>query len=174
MISHLLKATHMNLKYSSFFILFSLLFVMEGQAQVSTRKLEAIYMYNFTKYINWQRASGEGHTIGVWEESEVAEELQANLESKGGIVVKVIKTAEEAKNCEIVYLPKTKSEKLNELMSIAGSDVLIVTEEDLAAEGASVSFVLDGSKLRFKINQGALTKAGLQASSSLLSLAILL
>lgn len=164
----------MSLKYSSLLIIVSLLFVAETQAQVSTRKLEAIYMYNFTKYINWQSGGGDSHTIGVWEESEVASELQDNLKNKGGIVVKVIKTAEEAKSCQIVYLPKTKSDQLRTLVSQAGSDVLIVTEEDLAAKGASVSFVLDGSKLRFKINQGALNKAGLQASSSLLSLAILL
>ena len=131
-------------------------------------------MYNFTKYINWQRAAGQGHTIGVWEESEVATELQDNLKNKGNIVVKMISTAAEAKACEIVYLPKTKSAQLSQLMADAGNDVLIVTEEDLAAKGASVSFVQDGSKLRFKINQGALDKAGLQASSSLLSLAILL
>ncbi len=131
-------------------------------------------MYNFTKYINWQRAAGQGHTIGVWEESEVATELQDNLKNKGNIVVKMISTAAEAKACEIVYLPKTKSAQLSQLMADAGNDVLIVTEEDLAAQGASVSFVQDGSKLRFKINQGALDKAGLQASSSLLSLAILL
>ena len=131
-------------------------------------------MYNFTKYINWQRAAGQGHTIGVWEESEVATELQDNLKNKGNIVVKMISTAAEAKACEIVYLPKTKSAQLSQLMADAGNDVLIVTEEDLADKGASVSFVQDGSKLRFKINQGALDKAGLQASSSLLSLAILL
>lgn len=166
----------MNYKYYSFLLLICLVFTIEGQAQaqVPTRKLEAIYMYNFTKYINWQRAGGQGHTIGVWEESEVATELQDNLKNKGGIVVKMISTAAEVKECEIVYLPKTKSAQLSQLMTAAGSDVLIVTEEDLAAKGASVSFVQDGSKLRFKINQGALDKAGLQASSSLLSLAILL
>ena len=164
----------MNLKYSSLLIIFSLLFFAEAQAQVSTRKLEAIYMYNFTKYINWQSGGGSGHTIGVWEESNVASELEANLKNKGGITVKVINSAAEAKQCQIVYLPKTKSAQLRELVSEAGNDVLIVTEEDLAEKGASVSFVLDGSKLRFKINQGALDKAGLQASSSLLSLAILL
>ena len=164
----------MSFKYSSLLIIISLLFFAEAQAQVSTRKLEAIYMYNFTKYINWQSGEGSGHTIGVWEESEVASELKDNLKNKGGITVKVVTTAAEAKQCQIVYLPKTKSGKLRELVSQAGSDVLIVTEEDLAEKGASVSFVLDGSKLRFKINQGALDKAGLQASSSLLSLAILL
>ena len=164
----------MTLKYTSFLFLLSLFFLTEAQAQVSTRKLEAIYMYNFTKYINWQNAGGGGHTIGVWEEGKVASELGANLKNKGNIVVKVIKSAAEAKECEIVYLPKSRSKQLSTLMAAAGSDVLIVTEEDLAAQGASVSFVLDGSKLRFKINQGALDKAGLQASSSLLSLAILL
>ncbi|MGB3777393.1 MAG: YfiR family protein, partial [Tunicatimonas sp.] len=137
----------MNVKYSSFFLVICLAFSMEGQAQVPTRKLEAIYMYNFTKYINWQRTGGQGHTIGVWEESEVATELQDNLKNKGNIVVKVISTAAEAKECEIVYLPKTKSAQLSQLMAAAGNDVLIVTEEDLAAKGASVSFVQDGSKL---------------------------
>ena len=165
----------MNLIYNKILITASLLlFFVGAQAQVSTRKLEAIYMYNFTKYINWQNTGGEGHTIGVWEEEDVASELEANLKNKGGISVKVVKTMAEAKKCEIIYLPKTKSGQLNEIMSSAGNDVLIVTEEDLASKGASVSFVLDGSKLRFKINQGALDKAGLQASSSLLSLAILL
>ncbi len=131
-------------------------------------------MYNFTKYINWQSGGSNGHVIGVWEESSVASELQENLKNKDGIEVKMINSAAEAKQCQIVYLPKTKSSQLNTLVAQAGGDVLIVTEEDLAAKGASVSFVLDGSKLRFKINQGALNKAGLQASSSLLSLAILL
>ena len=166
--------SRMNLVYSKGLLVASLLFLFAGaQAQVSTRKLEAIYMYNFTKYINWQHSAGEGHTIGVWQEQDVASELKDNLKNKGGIEVRVINTAAEAKECEIIYLPKTKSDQLNTLTATAGNDVLIVTEEDLASKGASVSFVLDGSKLRFKINQGALSKAGLQASSSLLSLAIL-
>ena len=155
-------------------VVISLFFFAETQAQVSTRKLEAIYLYNFTKYINWQKATGS-YTIGVLGDSDIAQELETNLKSKGGITVKTINNVAEGKSCEIVYLPKAKSASLADLVkTLSSQGVLIVTEDDLAAQGASVSFVLDGSKLRFKINQQALDNAGLQASSSLLSLAIVL
>ena len=161
-------------KRSTFLLVVLSLFFFETQAQVSTRKLEAIYLYNFTKYINWQKATN-AYTIGVLGDSEIAQELEANLKSKGGITVKTINSVAEGKNCEIVYLPKSKSASLSDLVrELNNQGVLIVTEDDLAAQGASVSFVLDGSKLRFKINQQALNDAGLQASSSLLSLAIVL
>ncbi|MEM8965795.1 MAG: YfiR family protein [Bacteroidota bacterium] len=143
-------------------------------AQISTRKLEAIYLYNFTKYINFPGAS-TGYVIGVLKEKDVASELQGNLKNKGEIAVKSISSSGEAKDCHIIYVPKSASSQLTALVSeLDEAGVLIVTEEDLASEGAPVSFVIDGSKLRFKINQLALKKTGLQASSSLLSLAILI
>ncbi|MEQ9442398.1 MAG: YfiR family protein [Cyclobacteriaceae bacterium] len=154
------------------FVVASLLFFSQSYAQISTRKLEAIYLYNFTKYINFPTTSG--YTIGVLQDQEITSELQENLESKGGIDVKTINTVGEAENCHIVYVPKTKSSQLTALVSkLNKAGVLIVTEEDLANQGAPVSFVIDGSKLRFKINKLALEQSGLQASSSLLSLAIL-
>ncbi|MEO0333357.1 MAG: YfiR family protein [Bacteroidota bacterium] len=145
-----------------------------ANAQISTRKLEAIYLYNFTKYINFSEAS-KGYVIGVLQGKGVANELQSNLKNKGEITVKAISSSSEAKDCHIIYVPKSASSQLTALVSeLDEAGILIVTEEDLASEGAPVSFVIDGSKLRFKINQLALKKTGLQASSSLLSLAILI
>ncbi|MEM6844750.1 MAG: YfiR family protein [Bacteroidota bacterium] len=145
-----------------------------SSAQISTRKLEAIYLYNFTKYINFPSASS-GYVIGVLQEKGVAAELQGNLKNKGEIAVKPISSAGEAKDCHIIYVPRSASSQLTALVSeLDKAGVLIVTEEDLASQGAPVSFVVDGSKLRFKINQLALKKTGLQASGSLLSLAILI
>lgn len=157
---------------------FSLLFFIESHAQISTRKLEAIYMYNFTKYINWQ-TQGNTFMIGVLNENTVAAELGDNLQSKEvkgqPIRVQNIASVAEAKNCQILYLPKSNSGQLQSILdAVKNTDVLVVAEEDLAAEGASVSFFIDGSKLRFKINKGALDKAGLQASSNLLSLAVVI
>ena len=145
-----------------------------ANAQISTRKLEAIYLYNFTKYINFPATSSE-YVIGVLHEQGIADELQGNLKNKSEIKVKTINSPSEAKACNIIYVPKSASAQLSELVTqIGGAGVLVVTEEDLASEGAPVSFIIDGSKLRFKINQLALKKTGLQASSSLLSLAILI
>ena len=157
---------------------FSLLFFIESHAQVSTRKLEAIYMYNFTKYINWQN-QGSSFVIGVLDEKKITAELNENLlnkEVKGKpIQVQNIGSVAEAKVCQILYLPKSNSGQLQSILdAVSNSDVLVVAEEDLAEQGASVSFFIDGSKLRFKINKGALDKAGLQASSNLLSLAVVI
>ena len=153
-------------------VIVGLLYCTSSYAQISTRKLEAIYLYNFTKYINFPTTSG--FKIGVLQETEIADELQNNLKSKGSIEVKMISSIGEAQNCNIIYIPRTRSSHLNELVSqVSKSGVLIVTEEDLANQGAPVSFVIDGSKLRFKINKLALEQTGLQASSSLLSLAII-
>ncbi|WKN45176.1 YfiR family protein [Tunicatimonas pelagia] len=164
-----------QVKISSLVLLaVGLLCSLHVNAQISTRKLEAIYLYNFTKYINFPAASG-GYVIGVLQEKSIANELQGNLKNKSEIAVKTISSPSEAKACNIVYVPKSASSQLAALVSqINDAGVLIVTEEDLASEGAPVSFVVDGSKLRFKINQLALKKTGLQASSSLLSLAILI
>ena len=159
--------------YGWLLFLASLFCTVQSNAQISTRKLEAIYLYNFTKYINFPTSTGK-YTIGVLQEQGVANELQSNLQSKGGVEVRSIGSVGEAQECHILYVPKAASSQLNDLVShLNNSGVLIVTEEDLAAEGAPVSFVVDGSKLRFKINKLALEQTGLQASSNLLSLAIL-
>ena len=157
---------------------FSLLFFIESRAQISTRKLEAIYMYNFTKYINWQN-EGSAFVIGVLDENKVAAELSENLQNKEvkgkPIQVQNIGSVAEAKKCQILYLPKSNSGQLQSILdAVSKTDVLVVAEEDLAAQGASVSFFIDGTKLRFKINKDALDKAGLQASSNLLSLAVVI
>lgn len=156
---------------------FSLLFFIESNAQISTRKLEAIYMYNFTKYINWQN-HGNAFTIGVLNENKVTAELSENLQNKDvkgkPIQVQNISLA-EVKKCQILYIPKVNSGQLQSILeAVQNTDVLVVAEEDLAEQGASVSFFIDGSKLKFKINKDALDKAGLQASSNLLSLAVVI
>lgn len=158
--------------YQLVLIIAAVLYSTSSSAQISNRKLEAIYLYNFTKYINFSTTSG--YKIGVLQDTEIAQELQENLKSKAGIEVEMISSVGEAQSCNIIYVPKTKSSHLSELVSqLNKSEVLIVTEEDLAKQGAPISFVIDGSKLRFKINKLALEQSGLQASTSLLSLAIL-
>lgn len=166
------------LKFLFIFFTFFYFSVQATHAQISTRKLEAIYLYNFTKYIDWHRTH-EVFVIGVLRDTHIATELSENLKGKEinntPIQFKTISSLSDATHCQILYLPKSESRDLNALLqTISNKNVLLVSEEDLAARGASVSFFTDGSKLRFKINQQALDKAGLKASSSLLGLAIVI
>lgn len=114
--------------------------VQDSHAQVSTRKLEAIYIYNFTKYIDWHNKE-EAFVIGVLKDTEIAGELTENLKgkvvNKTPIEVKTIQNISDAANCQILYLPKSGSQELNALLqTISDKNILLVAEEDLAARGA--------------------------------------
>jgi hypothetical protein len=56
--------------------------------------------------------------------------------------------------------------------ALTGASVLTVGEvEGFTETGGMINFFREGTKIRFQINQGAATSAGLKISSKLLSLA---
>lgn len=156
-----------------------LLLARPGRAQTSSYgELQSAYIYNFAKYIKWP-AEYQTFTIGVFGDADIMDQLAKTLKGKkiGGkeITLKKIGSAEESAQCHIVYLPSSKSKDLPSLLkAVNGKSVLVVTEEDLIKKGAVISFVVEDDKLRFKLNQSAMTKAGLIAAEGLLKLAIIM
>lgn len=149
-------------------------FTFASQAQVSTAKMEAVYIYNFTKYINWS-GTGSDFIIGVIGDTPMLEEFKKSLAGKTvgnkRIVVKSV-SIQDAGRCQMAYIPTTGSGSLNSVLKATnGKNVLVVTQEDLAEQGAGISFFTKSGKLKFKLNQSALKNAGLQTSSNLLSFA---
>lgn len=145
-----------------------------SQAQTNVYKLHSLFVYNFVKNIKWENV-GEEFVIGVYNNPAVMKEFNANFDNKniGGkkFNIKQISTAAEAGSCQIVYIPKTNRAKTTELINaLSGPQILVVTEEDLVTEGASISFELIESKLNFKINKSNTEEKGLKVSSSLLAL----
>ena len=113
--------------------------------------------------------------IGVIGESKMLSELEKSLTGKSvgnkRIVVKSV-SVQEAGRCQMAYVPNTSSAMLASILkATSGKNVLVVTQEDLATKGAGISFFTSNGKLKFKLNQSALQKAGLQTSNSLLSFA---
>lgn len=148
-----------------------------SEAQTSSQaELHAAYLYNFAKYIKWPQ-DPDKYTIGALSDDETMEILQNTLKEKrvGGkeIVLKRIIKVEEVIECQIVYLSESNSKKLDQVKAISKEkSVLIVTEEDLIKKGASISFVVEDDRLRFKLKKSALQDAGLIPSDGLLKLAI--
>lgn len=144
----------------------------------SYEELQAAYLYNFAKYITWP---GERSVfiIAVLGETEEMEDLQKTLKGKKvtgkEIQVRKIETLDKAEEYQIIYLFSSASKELvSVLKAISGKNVLVVTEEDLAKKGATISFVVEDDKLRFKLNESVLLKTGLKATDGLLKLAILM
>jgi hypothetical protein len=165
-----------------FFIFMTLACFEKSYAQKNdpVSKIKVVFIYNFTKYIDWPASYKEGEfVIGLFGGSELEEELVKLAESKKvrgvqDIVIKKFSKIEDIKKCHILYVGNDKIGQLNALVSSINYNTLIVTEQDGAAKkGAAINFTVIGNKQNFEINKNNLNKNGLNVSSSLLSLAIL-
>ncbi|MES2732946.1 MAG: YfiR family protein [Bacteroidota bacterium] len=150
------------------------------QAQSQDYRFHSIFMFNFTKYIQWPEDSKTGDfVIGIIGNSAITIELEklANSKTVGTqkIVIKKIKSAGEAEKCQIVFIPQNESKDFEALQqSLKNKPVLIITEKDgLVKKGSAINFVLQEGKMRFEMNLSATQSAGLKVSSQLTSLAIL-
>lgn len=144
-------------------------------AQGNIYKLHSLFMYNFTKHIQWSEV-GDTFTIGVFGSPSALKEVKANFTGKkfSGKDIRVINIVGigDANASQLVYMPKsTKSDILNMFDDADKSNTLFVSEDDLISEGFPISFIINGTKLGFKVSKKNLDKSGLKISSSLLSLA---
>lgn len=146
--------------------------VNRTQAQ-DISKYQAVFLYNFTKYIQWPDQNGT-IVIGVMGNSDVYQELLKSIKAKNikSIQVNKLESAEEARQCDLVYLAQSLSGSFNNLLTETHNHhVLIVTEdESLAEAGAAISFYFENNQLRFKINEKAVQDRNITMSSQLLAL----
>ena len=145
----------------------------------SDYKFHTVFIYNFTKYIQWPDANGSGNfVIGVVGESGITDALKgmaANKKVNGRpIEVKVFKSAAEVANCHMVYLPDNQSGELGTLRSnLASKPTLIITERSgLAKKGSDINFVMEGGRWKFEINQAAADMHKLKISQELTKFAV--
>jgi hypothetical protein len=162
-----------------FFLLFYLGFICTIAVQAQNEKFKALFMYNFTKYIEWPATQRSGDfVIGVLGNSSITAELRtiAGKQKVGtqNIVVKTFSSISEIEECNILYLPPSKSMLIGELASkLSGKPMLIISDKNgLASQGAGINYIMDGDKLKYEINKGSIEKRGLIVSNALLALGI--
>lgn len=143
-------------------------------------KFKALFMYNFTKYIEWPAVQRQGDfVIGVLGSSSITSELEtiAGKQKVGvqNIVVKTFSTVDEIENCQILYIPSSRSGLISPVVSkLSGRSTLIIADKSgMALQGAGINYVMDGDKLKYEINKKNIESKGLSVSNSLLSLGII-
>jgi YfiR/HmsC-like len=151
------------------------------RAQKLNYELVSMYVYNFTKYIEWPHdRSNPDFVVGVYGESPVTAMLNKYISGKHVgqriITVKVIHSVDEINACSIVFVPQEASAKLKDLSSqVKGKPILIVSEKfGQSKKGAGISIFLDeddDEKTKFEINKTIITNDGLIISTNLLKLA---
>lgn len=146
-----------------------------------THKLYPLFIYSFTRYIQWPEAQNKGDfEILILGDSPLFEELQTLAQTKkiGDRAIKVTKvnSLAEIKKCNILFVPENQSAKFNEILAkVSSQSILVITEVNgLGLKGSCINFIVKDGKLAFELNQSALSKQNLKATSELTRLAIMI
>lgn len=149
-----------------------------AQRQEEEADLKAVFIYNFTKYIDWPDDGNNDFVIGIIGPSAVTEPLREIARSgtvnNKKMVVRVFDDPDEIEDCRILFIPKKLPFPLSSILEKIGKGMLAVSEEEGdAQQGTAFNFVIINHKLKFEVNLKALYSKNLKASSQLLKLAIL-
>ncbi len=155
---------------------------LQSTAQQRTiQEIHSMMLYNFMKYVNWPPSAASGDfVIGVVGETKVYETLKKwyGTKSKGSqkINIKMFKSASEVTDCHVIYIGKSKSSNLADVLTkTSGKSTLIITDKlGMGKKGSGINFKTVNGKLKFELNQAAISNANLKISSQLTGMAILI
>ena len=141
---------------------------------------KAVFIYNFIDYVQWPKETSAGvFRIGILGKSPVEGPLREISKKRGAdgrkIEIDVFTAIDQVKGCSILFISGVFATRLEGVLKkLKQKSTLTISDTPvLASRGAAINFVLANGKLKFEINRRTLNEAGLQASSQLLKLAIL-
>ncbi len=156
-------------------------FAFKGFSQ--DEKYKALFIYNFTKHIEWPASAKSGDfVIGVVNDNvlydKIVEITTGKMAGAQKIVVVKFAAPEAVTKCHILFVAGNSSGAKNMpviLEKTTGQNTLLVTERPgLATKGASINFVIQEGKLKFELNKATAAEQNLKVSSYLENLAIII
>ena len=147
-----------------------------SQAQEAMAKIQSLYIYNFAKNIQWSNVSDK-YVIGVFADNATFEQLKSVLAVRKfngkSFELKKLSSSTQASSCHIVFVGQNYAGQVKKIATAADlSNTLLVSEKGQLNNGAAICFVLQNSKLKFKINEAACKASGLQVSNDLMALSV--
>lgn len=148
---------------------------------VSEYQIKAVFLYNFTKFVNWPADAGSStktsFVIGIVGEDP----FRATLENTVGeemvqhrpIVIQRFRSEESVANCNMLFIARSEKDRVKAVLEqVKGRAILTVADTPQAAEqGVMINLSLVEGSVKMEINQTAVESAGLQISAKVLSLA---
>ncbi len=161
----------------TFLFIFILLVAGFVNSIAQKERMQAAYIYQFTKLIEWCPANKSGDfVIGVIGNASIFKELNG---LKGKVVANQTITVEEyasvleMENCHIIFITNEKSSLVKEVnKKVRKNCTLVVTEKsDLTKSGASINFIEADGKILFEVNKTSIVNHLLLANNKLYAMA---
>lgn len=161
------------------YLLVVMLGLTQGISAQNSARYQALFVYNFTRYIQWPSSSSQEFVIGVLGKCDIYSELQTLTANKkvgaNNIVVKQFANASEIGKCQILFVANEASSQVPQLSALFQSkNTLIITERSgLSKKGAGICFAMEDGKQKFEISKTNVSKSGLMVNNQLLDMAII-
>ncbi len=146
-----------------------------------THEIHAAMLNDFIGNVEWPDEAEAGtFVIGIIGDDNVFATMKKwyDGKAKGGkkYVLKKLASVDEAGACRVVYVGKSRNRDFDNIKSsVSGKSVLTVTDgKGMGEKGSCINFRVIEGKLKFEINQAAVSAANLKVSVQLNSMAILL
>lgn len=136
-------------------------------------RFKAMFIYNFTNYIEWPGGSGSSFIITVMGESPIIKELEEIAKRKkiGGASIEVKKAGSvmEIGKTHIIFIPSNKKKLLGDVAdSFTGKPVLIISDNAQGKFG--INLVDNDGKQSFEVSRSQLSEHRLKVDASLFAL----
>lgn len=152
--------------------------VIDREAQI-----KAAYVYRFLNYVHWpasQFASPQSPVVlGGVGDDPVNHLLKKVAESKNAgqrpLEYREVRSSEDAQGCHIIFVSSSASAKLAEdLLHDSDAHILYVGESSkFISHGGVINFLIRENKVRFELSRTNAGQRGLEVSSKLARLAII-
>ena len=169
------------LKAFSIVILFLLSGFTNVRSQSSSVKeyqIKAVFLYNFTHFINWPEAAFESQyapfIIGIVGRDPFGPSLEDAVEGERigshQIRIKRYNSINEIEKCHILYVGTQDPDEIKAVLkAVARKNILTVGDSpNFIRWGGMIRFYTDQNKIRLQINNSLAKTAGLRISSKLL------
>jgi hypothetical protein len=164
---------------SSFAWLAAILFAWNALAfghPDSEPQLEAAYLVNFMKYIDWPASNRSSTSICLFGRDTLGTFL-ASYEGRsvGGKELRIRRanSPDDMANCQLVFIPDVEEARIGAVLRwTQGQSILTVSDaEGFTRLGGGIELARAGGRVQFIVNTDALSRSGLTPSSQMLRLA---
>ncbi len=150
-----------------------------GHVKGQTATFKALFLYNFTKNVEWPPSANEGElVITILGDQEITSELEkiAKVKKAGNRTLKVVnvRSTNEIGDSHIVFLGSAKSALMKSLShEQQNKPVLLIADKGgLCSNGAAISFVTVNGKLRYEISPANIAAHELKVTQKVINLGI--
>lgn len=153
-----------------------------ASAEISKEyQIKAAFLFNFAQFVQWPpktftQADGP-FCIGILGEDPFGSFLDETVRGEKidghPLVIKRYASAEEAKDCQILFISRSEMGRIEEVFTVLGNrSILTVGDaEGFVQRGGIVRFATEENKIHLRISPKAAKRASLVISSKILRLA---